>query len=160
MKKQKRKKKNSNKNILIFLAIVVLAIILIIVHFTSKKKTSDIPSHEYKSNIDAIYSNTLFELPENDLDSNIIIENEIDNNVISKSNEVTNEITTKKTDTVKNQNISQGTKYKLEVNCTANVVNVYEKNDENGNYTNCVKVMLCSVGGATPNSRNIYFKKL
>ena len=53
---------------------------------------------------------------------------------------------------------TSGTKYRLEVNCKQNVVNVYEK-DENGEYKNCVKVMLCSVGFATPTSGTYSLKK-
>jgi len=53
---------------------------------------------------------------------------------------------------------TSGTKYRLEVNCEQNVVNVYEK-VENGEYKNCVKVMLCSVGFATPKSGTYSLKK-
>jgi len=57
----------------------------------------------------------------------------------------------------KSKNTS-GTRYRLEVNCKQNVVNVYEK-DENGEYKDCVKVMLCSVGSATPKSGTYSLKK-
>ena len=53
---------------------------------------------------------------------------------------------------------TSGTRYRLEVNCEQNVVNVYEK-DENGEYKDCVKVMLCSVGSATPKSGTYSLKK-
>ena len=58
----------------------------------------------------------------------------------------------------KNKNLNTGTAtYKLEVNCTCNVVNVYAK-DEEGNYTKCVKAMVCSIGGHTPHSGTYYLK--
>ena len=38
------------------------------------------------------------------------------------------------------------------------MVNVYEK-DENGEYTNCIKAMLCSIGPATPRSGTYSLKK-
>lgn len=58
----------------------------------------------------------------------------------------------------KNTNLNTGTAtYKLEVNCACNVVNVYAK-DEEGNYTKCVKAMVCSTGGHTPHSGTYYLK--
>ena len=50
------------------------------------------------------------------------------------------------------------TPYKIEVNCEQNVVNIYGK-DENGEYTKCIRAMLCSVGPATPRSGTYSLKK-
>ena len=59
---------------------------------------------------------------------------------------------------VKKNDTENGTRYKLEINCQANVINVYEK-DSNGKYTKCIKAMACSTGYATPQSGTYYLKK-
>ena len=46
---------------------------------------------------------------------------------------------------------NSGTKYYIKINYTANVITVYEKNDD-GKYTKPVKAILCSTGTATPRS--------
>lgn len=46
---------------------------------------------------------------------------------------------------------NNGTKYYIKINYTANVVTVYEKDDE-GKYTKPVKAIVCSTGTATPKS--------
>lgn len=58
----------------------------------------------------------------------------------------------------KKDNTESGTRYKLEINCEANVINVYEK-DSNGKYTKCIRAMACSTGYATPQSGTYYLKK-
>lgn len=74
-------------------------------------------------------------------------EDEIVNEVLNE--EVENTVDNKKEEN--NNKVSSTKKYKIDVNCEQNVVNIYEK-DENGEYTKCVKAMLCSIGGATPRS--------
>ncbi|MBP3255480.1 MAG: L,D-transpeptidase family protein [Clostridia bacterium] len=49
------------------------------------------------------------------------------------------------------KNISTDMYYYIEVNCTAQVVTVYKK-DENDNYTIPVRSMICSTGRSTPSS--------
>lgn len=46
---------------------------------------------------------------------------------------------------------NSGTKYYIKINYTANVITVYEKDDD-GKYTKPVKAILCSTGKATPTS--------
>ena len=70
-----------------------------------------------------------------------------------------NKVEENETDTTqKNNNTTSGTRYKLEINCQQNVINVYEK-DINGKYTKCIKAMPCSTGYATPTSGTYYLKK-
>ena len=81
-------------------------------------------------------------------------EDEIVNEVLNE--EVENTVDNKKEEN--NNKVSSTKKYKIDVNCEQNVVNIYEK-DENGEYKDCVKVMLCSVGSATPKSGTYSLKK-
>lgn len=81
-------------------------------------------------------------------------EDEIVNEVLNE--EVENTVDNKKEEN--NNKVSSTKKYKIDVNCEQNVVNIYEK-DENGEYTKCVKVMLCSIGRATPRSGTYKLKK-
>lgn len=146
--------KRAKKKLIIVstIIVVVIAMISIFAYLKFGRKTVDVTSHGYESSNNDIESNTFdAELSENEIDENIIEENKI------KDNEIVNNTTTNNQTTNKNNN-SNGTKYKLEINCTANVVNVYEK-DENGDYTKCVKVMLCSVGSATPHSGTYSLKQ-
>lgn len=155
MKKKSRiiATKQAKKKIAVLgtIMVVIIATIAIAtaVYFNVRKNTVDVTSHGYETSTNEVDINTLVvELNENEINENIVAENNeeniVNNNVINQNNNKTNN--------------SGGTKYKLEVNCTANVVNVYEQ-DENGDYTKCVKVMLCSVGSATPHSGTYSLKK-
>ena len=97
-------------------------------------------------------------LYENNEENEVLLVNIEENTAVNE--EVVNEVTQINTEEPKNKttNNTGNTKYKLEVNCEQNVVNVYTK-DDNGEYTNCVKVMLCSVGPATPTSGTYSLKK-
>lgn len=69
---------------------------------------------------------------------------------IEKEEEITEEeLEEKKVDTLEIKNSTS--KYFIRVNYTANVVTIYEKN-ENGEYANPVKAMICSTGTSTPTS--------
>lgn len=88
-----------------------------------------------------------------------VIEVNIPQENIATENEIPEEEQNEEKDENKiSEKNTDGTKYRLEVNCEQNVVNVYEK-DSNGEYTNCVKVMLCSIGSATPRSGTYSLKK-
>lgn len=153
MKKKSRiiaTKKAKKKLVKLGMIIVIIVAIAITtaVYFNSRKDTVDVTSHGYETSNNDIDMNALVvDVTENKIEENTAIENNVSNN--TANNETKNENKT---------NNSGTTKYKLEVNCTANVVNVYEK-DENGNYTKCVKVMLCSTGSATPHSGTYSLKK-
>lgn len=139
-------KRNKQKLVLMFVIIILLIVITTIV---VKAITENDAKQVYaqKEQIQNLY--------ENNMENDILVVNVEENTV---SNEViTNEVTEEKTEDSKSSNTGK-TKYKLEVNCEQNVVNVYTK-DENGEYTNCVKVMLCSVGPATPTSGTYSLKK-
>lgn len=151
-----RKKRKSNgvvkqSAMLIIVMMLLIATIVAIININKKKHTTQVSSDKYGTNQNELDEQNAFivNITENGIDENV------QNNEINENN---------KTDTINNKqpnnksNTSQGTKYKLEVNCTANVVNVYEQ-DENGDYTKCVKVMLCSVGSATPHSGTYSLKK-
>ncbi len=155
MKKSKIFIDKQSKRKLIVLGTIMVVIIATIViattiYFNARKNTVDVTSHGYETSINDIEMNTLVvELTENEIDENTIEENNVVNNNIANNPTANND--------TKNKN-NNGAKYKLDINCTANVVNVYEK-DENGDYTKCVKVMLCSVGRATPHSGTYSLKK-
>ncbi len=95
----------------------------------------------------------------------------IETSATSENNEVGNTIGENKTkeenkkeenkeeeNKAKQNNTTSGTRYKLEINCQQNVINVYEK-DKSGKYTKCIKAMTCSTGYATPASGTYYLKK-
>ncbi len=150
------KKKKMNRVVkqavmLIIVIVLLIATIVAIIHVNKKKHTAQVSSDEYGTSQNELdeENSLIVDITENEIDEQKQ-NNEINEN--SQSNTTDNNQLNSKS------NNSQGTKYKLEVNCTANVVNVYEK-DENGDYTKCVKVMLCSVGSATPHSGTYSLKK-
>ena len=135
-------KKYKQKIILISVILILLALIIaVIVKTVSNRKSEQVYAQQDK--IQNLYENNeenevlLVNVEENVEIENEIVEIEIEEPKISNTNK---------------------TKYKLEVNCEQNVVNVYTK-DANGEYTNCVKAMLCSVGPATPTSGTYSLKK-
>ena len=144
-----RRIKKKQQLILVGIIIILITLILtVIVKAVADNKTKSV-SQIIKDNI--IYNSAnvenvlIVEIESNMVEENLIPEenmNEVEKNEI-ENNETKN---------------TSGTRYRLEVNCEQNVVNVYEK-DENGEYANCVKAMLCSVGPATPTSGTYSLKK-
>lgn len=140
-----RKRKQEKQRIILGIIILILAILItiIIASIISKNTAKEVATKEPESLADELVNTQNFEEDVNEeIIENIVDENEVAENTITEE---------------KPKNTS-GTKYRLEVNCDQNVVNVYEK-DENGEYKNCVKVMLCSVGFATPMSGTYSLKK-
>lgn len=140
-----RKRKQEKQRIILGIIILTLAILItiIIASIISKNTAKEVATKEPESLADELVNTQNFEEDVNEeIIENIVDENEVAENTITEE---------------KPKNTS-GTKYRLEVNCDQNVVNVYEK-DENGEYKNCVKVMLCSVGFATPMSGTYSLKK-
>ena len=143
----KKIKINKQKLILISVILALLVVIItIIVKTVSDRKSEQVYAQQDK--IQNLYENS----EEND----ILLIN-VEENVVLDNQVIENEVVEIKTEEPKTSNTGK-TKYKLEVNCEQNVVNVYTK-DANGEYTNCVKAMLCSVGPATPTSGTYSLKK-
>lgn len=143
----KKIKINKQKLILISVILALLVVIItIIVKTVSDRKSEQVYAQQDK--IQNLYENS----EEND----ILLVN-VEENVVLDNQVIENEVVEIKTEEPKTSNTGK-TKYKLEVNCEQNVVNVYTK-DANGEYTNCVKAMLCSVGPATPTSGTYSLKK-
>ena len=145
---ENRKKKQEKQRIILGIIILILAILITIItaSIISKNTAKEVVTKEPKSLADEFVNSVNTQNFEEDVNEEII-ENSVEENEVVE-NTVTEE---------KDKNTS-GTKYRLEVNSKQNVVNVYEK-DENGEYKNCVKVMLCSVGFATPTSGTYSLKK-
>lgn len=143
----KKIKINKQKLILISVILALLVVIItIIVKTVSDRKSEQVYAQQDK--IQNLYENS----EEND----ILLVN-VEENVVLENQVIENEVVEIKTEEPKTSNTGK-TKYKLEVNCEQNVINVYTK-DANGEYTNCVKVMLCSVEPATPTSGTYSLKK-
>ena len=136
-----RKRKQEKQRIILGIIILILAILITIItaSIISKNTAKEVAAKEPESLAGEFVNSVNTQNFEEDVNEEII-ENSIEENEV-----VENTVTEEK---AKN---TSGTKYRLEVNCKQNVVNVYEK-DENGEYKNCVKVMLCSIGSATPMS--------
>ena len=143
-----RKRKQEKQRIILGIIILILAILITIItaSIISKNTAKEVATKEPESLADEFVNSVNTQNFEEDVNEEII-ENSVEENEV-----VENKVTEEK---AKN---TSGTKYRLEVNCKQNVVNVYEK-DENGEYKNCVKVMLCSVGFATPTSGTYSLKK-
>lgn len=167
MKREENRNRKNNKeklNILegstkkiVFLIISTIILVCCIMAFFNAIKANEVSADSFIYNLNEVEYNELDidsiknENLEN-LEENLIEENKIDENTTSEN--TTNEKGTDKENNTKKQTVNLNTgdaPYKLEVNCTANVVNVYGK-DANGNYTKFLKVMLCSTGSATPHS--------
>lgn len=147
----KRKRIKRKQQIILIGLIVVLSILIltIVVKAFADKNTRQV--------VGSIKDNVINNSEDIKNDTLIV---EIESNIIEENNipeENTNEVEKNEIENNETKNTS-GTRYRLEVNCEQNVVNVYEK-DENGEYTNCVKAMLCSVGPATPTSGTYSLKK-
>ena len=143
-----RKRKQEKQRIILGIIILILAILITIItaSIISKNTAKEVATKEPESLAGEFINSVDTQNFEEDVNEEII-ENSMEENEVAE-NTVTEE---------KPKNTS-GTRYRLEVNCEQNVVNVYEK-DENGEYKNCVKVMLCSVGFATPTSGTYSLKK-
>ena len=146
MREKKAKTKVHSKSkiavLLVILAAIVVALFVYIRHnqIITSKNVEELKAEEILENF-----TTSDEISENELSDELIDEIMNDENLIQEDIKNSN-LENKK------ENLNTGTTtYKLEVNCTANVVNVYTK-DEEGNYTKCVKAMVCSIGGHTPRS--------
>ena len=143
-----RKRKQEKQRIILGIIILILAILITIItaSIISKNTAKEVAAKEPESLagefINSVDTQNLEEDANEEIIENIVEENEVAENTVTEE---------------KPKNTS-GTRYRLEVNCEQNVVNVYEK-DENGEYKNCVKVMLCSVGFATPTSGTYSLKK-
>lgn len=144
----KKIKINKQKLILISVILVLLVVIITII----VKTVSDRKSEQVYAKQDKIQN-----LYENSEENDILLVN-VEENVVLENQVIENEVVEIKTEEPKTSNTGK-TKYKLEVNCEQNVVNVYTK-DANGEYTNCVKAMLCSVGPATPTSGTYSLKNM
>lgn len=145
---ENRKKKQEKQRIILGTIILILAVLITIIaaSIINKNTSKEVDAKEPESLADEFVNSVNTQNFEEDANEEII-ENIVEENEVAE-NTVTEE---------KSKNTS-GTRYRLEVNCKQNVVNVYEK-DENGEYKDCVKVMLCSVGSATPKSGTYSLKK-
>lgn len=145
---ENRKKKQEKQRIILGAIILILAVLIMIIaaSIINKNTSKEVDAKEPESLAGEFINNEDIQNLEEDANEEII-ENIVEENEVAE-NTVTEE---------KPKNTS-GTRYRLEVNCEQNVVNVYEK-DENGEYKDCVKVMLCSVGSATPKSGTYSLKK-
>lgn len=145
---ENRKKKQEKQRIILGAIILILAVLITIIaaSIINKNTSKEVDAKEPESLAGEFINNEDIQNLEEDANEEII-ENIVEENEVAE-NTVTEE---------KPKNTS-GTRYRLEVNCEQNVVNVYER-DENGEYKNCVKVMLCSVGSATPMSGTYSLKK-
>ena len=145
---ENRKKKQEKQRIILGAIILILAVLITIIaaSIINKNTSKEVDAKEPESLAGEFINNEDIQNLEEDVNEEII------ENIVEENEVVENTVTEEK---AKN---TSGTKYRLEVNCEQNVVNVYEK-DENGEYKNCVKVMLCSVGFATPTSGTYSLKK-
>ena len=115
-------KKNKNKYIILSVLAVIFIIALIVVCIISANKNT-------KTNLEEVDRKA----------------EEINNSlVIDLSNEVENLVPVEEF-----EKVTGTAKYYIRVNYGAQVVNIYEK-DEEGNYTVPVKAMICSTGEYTP----------
>lgn len=145
---ENRKKKQEKQRIILGAIILILAVLITIIaaSIINKNTSKEVDAKEPESLAGEFINNEDIQNLEEDVNEEII------ENIVEENEVVENTVTEEK---AKN---TSGTKYRLEVNCEQNVVNVYEK-DENGEYKDCVKVMLCSVGSATPKSGTYSLKK-
>lgn len=141
------------QQIILIVVIIVLVIAITAVTVTMIKSKSKETSAK---NITELYEN------EEKNEENVLI---VDMGQNTEENEITDEFLNEETENTVDNKVEKNNnktvskkKYKIDVNCEQNVVNIYEK-DENGEYTKCVKAMLCSIGGATPRSGTYKLKK-
>lgn len=147
-----------NKRIIIVRNVIISLILIIIIctlAWTIHKKTISKSKQDVETVNLAELENFVStdELEENDVDIEEVLDiMEKDENLVAQ------DIKNSNLENKKDTNLNTGTAtYKLEVNVSCNVVNVYTK-DEEGNYTKCIKAMVCSTGGHTPQSGTFYLK--
>lgn len=133
-------KKYIKNNIMIILLVTIVIVTNIVIIYTSLS----LYNKEGKLNVVKIIETT----PKSPLVVEIIDENEPvkENENIEIIKEINTEINNEENKYKKGK-----AKYYIKVNCEAQTVNVYEK-DENNMYSKPVKVMLCSTGIHTPES--------
>lgn len=141
---------NKKIKIILIAIISILVILLGIEAFFILKDTKTIKNA--KQGLDVNKTIQTSTNPENDVKEEQPTEENTIKETPSEEKKEENKTEVKKNDT------ENGTRYKLEINCQANVINVYEK-DSNGKYTKCIKAMACSTGYATPQSGTYYLKK-
>lgn len=141
---------NKKIKIILIAIISILVILLGIEAFFILKDTKTIKNA--KQGLDVNKTIQTSTNPENDVKEEQPTEKNTIKETPSEEKKEENKPEVKKNDT------ENGTRYKLEINCQANVINVYEK-DSNGKYTKCIKAMACSTGYATPQSGTYYLKK-
>lgn len=149
------KKKNHNvivRNVIISLILIITVCTLSwrIHNKSISKSEQDVESVNF-AELENFVSTDEFD--ENDVDIEEVLDiMEKDENLVAQ------DIKNSNLENKKDTNLNTGTAtYKLEVNVSCNVVNVYTK-DAEGNYTKCVKAMVCSTGGHTPQSGTYYLK--
>lgn len=149
------KKKNHNvivRNVIISLILIITVCTLSwrIHNKSISKSEQDVESVNF-TELENFVSTDEFD--ENDVDIEEVLDiMEKDENLVAQ------DIKNSNLENKKDTNLNTGTAtYKLEVNVSCNVVNVYTK-DAEGNYTKCVKAMVCSTGGHSPQSGTFYLK--
>ena len=117
---------------------VALAIVCIIISVLVVKK---IKSASINTNVNAISSLGVEQniLDENKIEEEIFVESEEE-----EANEVQEQIQESNTN-----EINSSSPYYIKINSAANCLTIYSK-DENGDYTNPIKAMICSTGDYTP----------
>ena len=105
-------------------------------------------SNAEQETVGKIEEGNLEEIKVNTVEGPIVVEIE---EVTEATQEELEPIDEEKIKKAAEKTVSTDMYYYIEVNCTAQVVTVYKK-DENNNYTIPVRAMLCSTGGSTPSS--------
>lgn len=150
---KKKSAKKAGRSILV--SILLIAIICAIAFGVQHKRITQKENNVIDENLVTELENFVStdELNDNDVDMEEVLDiMEQDENLVAK------DIKNSNLENKKDVNLNTGTAtYKLEVNVACNVVNVYGK-DADGNYTKCVKAMVCSTGGHTPQSGTYYLK--
>ncbi len=125
------KKKNKRSLILIMIILVIVAIIMVASFMRLNSSKTKISYQE--------------------IEKNEIVEEPEDTYIIDISNSDENLVEEEQNNTDTNNKTNSKMPYYIKVNYGAQVVIVYSK-DEQGNYTNAYKSMICSTGISTPKS--------
>ena len=163
MKKQELKSTNErneiaikikDKKLIIITIFIISTIILFTLLFFVFNNKATATTAESENNLANEETSNLNNILINEINSNM--ENTItENNTINEqeTQEPKNEtkVTNNKTTQTKNTAKTGSTPYYIKVNCGAQVVTIYKK-DDSGYYTVPFKAMLCSTGTATPTS--------
>ena len=119
--------------------IILITIISSIIIINIPKKTKDVSSKMYDTNLINFVEEEIIIVDLSELEDENVVEEElepIDEEKIKKEAKQTTNTTMP---------------YYIRVNCQAQVVNIYKKDDDE-NYTIPVKAMICSTGSSTPKS--------